>query len=260
MLYFTIPLNGLLMIVLPIALGVTLHRGLGVRGSLFGWGTLTFVASQVVHIPLLIGLTYAFQQQWLPNPPQEWTLPFNAITLGLLAGLCEEVARWLFYRYVITNARTWREALMFGAGHGGIEAILLGVVVFITFAQMYTLQSNPSLINTFPVTAQETARQQLVAYWSQPDFAPLLGALERVFALCLHLAMSALVLQALTRRKVLFLVAAILWHAAVDGIAVFALPTWGPAITEAIIAVSAVAALALISALRPVNTPQPKPV
>src|SRR5688572_30652271 len=117
MLYLTYALNFLLMIALPILLGAFLARRLGVRWSLFGIGAVTFIASQVVHLPLNAGLTALFANQILPNPPLVWKLPFNAIVLGLTAGLCEEIARYVVYRRWIKSARTWREALMFGAGH-----------------------------------------------------------------------------------------------------------------------------------------------
>lgn len=247
------PLNGLLMIAMPIALAIFLQRRLGVRGSLFGAGALTFIASQVLHIPFLSLLTALFAQHVLPAPPSEWALPFNAVVLGLAAGLFEEVARWIAYRYFLRTARTWKEALMFGAGHGGIEAILLGMVVLVTFAAMYTFQTTPGLI---PAGQSAQIQAQLGPYWSQLPLAVFVGAYERVTTLCTHVAMAVLVLQAFTRRNILYLVAAILWHAAVDAIAVYAAPTWGIAVTEAILTVWGVAALLLIVAMRP-RAPEP---
>ncbi|TMC55228.1 MAG: YhfC family intramembrane metalloprotease, partial [Chloroflexi bacterium] len=154
MLYLTLPVNGLLMIAMPIALAIFLHRKMGVRAGL---------ASQVLHIPFLLALTALFTQHWPPAPPAEWMLVFNAIVLGLAAGIFEEVARWVAYRYFLKTTRTWREALMFGTGHGGMEAILLGVVVLVTFAAMYTLQTTPSLI---PDAQRAAIEAQLQDYWS----------------------------------------------------------------------------------------------
>ena len=61
-------------------------------------------------------------------------------------------------------------------------------------------------------------------------------------------------MQALTRRNILWLAAAILWHALTDGLAVFAISSWGVLPTEASIAVLAVIGLGLMFALR-----QPEP-
>jgi len=253
MLYFTYALNFLLMLALPILLGTFLARKLGVSWSLFGVGAVTFIASQVVHLPLNYGLTALFTQHLLPNLPTSWKLPFNAIVLGLTAGLCEETARYLVYRRWIKSARTWREALMFGAGHGGIEALIVGGVAGLAFVNMVVLKNTDPATLSIPANQQALVAQQIAAYWSAPWYVTLLGALERIFALTFHLAMAVVVLQAITKKNVLWLGLAILLHAALDATAVFAVSIWGPYWTEAIVSVFALAGLGLIFGLKPAH-------
>lgn len=105
MLYVIHALNFILMILLPLLLGLLLARRLGTKWSLYAIGAVTFIASQIVHIPLNNGLTALFAQKILPAPPDAWKLPFNMVVLGLTAGLCEEIARYLVYRYWIKSAR-----------------------------------------------------------------------------------------------------------------------------------------------------------
>ena len=81
MLYFLYPLEGFLIIALALGLGLFLHHRLGMPWRLYVVGALTFIASQVVHIPLLVGITALFSQQVLPSPPAQWLLPFNAVLL-----------------------------------------------------------------------------------------------------------------------------------------------------------------------------------
>src|SRR3972149_4519073 len=140
MLYLPYPLDALTMIALPVVVGVLLAQKLGAKWGLFGVGALTFIASQVVHIPLNAGLTALFARGVLPAPPAEWKLLFNATVLGTTAGLSEEIARYAAYRWFIKSARTWRQALMFGAGHGGAEAIILGGLVAATFVTTLSLR------------------------------------------------------------------------------------------------------------------------
>ncbi len=71
MLYLTYPLDAVIMIALPVAVGVLLARTLGAKWGLFGVGALTFIASQVVHVPLNAGLTTLFARGVLPAPPVE---------------------------------------------------------------------------------------------------------------------------------------------------------------------------------------------
>ena len=81
------------MILLPIVLGFWLVRKFKLSWKLFFAGALTFIASQVLHIPFLYGLTALFANGILPSPPAAWNTIFNAVLLGLLAGIFEETAR-----------------------------------------------------------------------------------------------------------------------------------------------------------------------
>ena len=51
-----------------------------------------------------------------------WLYAFYA---GLMAGVFEECGRWLAFKLSLRWSRGPGDALMYGAGHGGIEAILL---------------------------------------------------------------------------------------------------------------------------------------
>lgn len=258
MLYVTYPLNALLMIALPLGLGLFLTRRFGLGWRLFWIGAATFVAAQVVHLPLNIGLTILFRQGWLPQPPAAYQPVFNAVVLGLTAGLTESLARYAAYRFWITSARSWREAVLFGAGHGGIEAIILGGLAALAFIQLATLR-NLDLASAVPAAQLPQVQEQLAAYWGAAWYTSLMGALERVFALCLHLALAVMVLQVFTRRNPLWLFAAIGWHALVDGVTVFSVQTWGITITEALLALFALVSLAILFNLKP-RQPEAAPV
>lgn len=254
MLYATHFLNFALMIVMPILLGVYLARRLGQRWGLYLVGAATFIASQVVHIPLNSGLTALFANKILPAPPAAWRLPFNAVVLGLTAGLCEEIARYMVYRYWIKSARTWREALMFGAGHGGIEAIIFGALAGVAFMNFVVLRSVEAVALPVSADQQALAAKQIAEYWSMPWSVSLLGAVERAFTLCFHLSAAVMVLQAFRRKNLLWLGAAILWHAAVDASAVFVVGTWGVYWAEAVVGAFGAASLAILFVLKPGGT------
>ena len=257
MLYVAYPLDGLLMVGLPLLLGWFLARRLGTKWRLFGVGMATFFLSQVVHLPLLWGLTTLFAQKVLPSPPGPWQLLFNAVVLGLAAGLCEEGARYLVLRYWIESARTWREALMFGAGHGGLEAMILGALVLVTYIAMVALRSTSLAALPLSAAQQAAAAKQIAAYWSLAWPVSLLGAVERVSALCIQLSGAVLVMQAFTRRNLLWLAGAVLWHAVVDGTTVIGLGGGLDVFQiEAVAGAWAVLALVMVFALRP-RQPEP---
>ena len=247
-----------LMLLFPLLLGWWLRRRYGVRWGLFGAGALTFIASQVVHLPLnwALGLLGGGRGVAL------WPLVPLALVAGLSAGVCEEGARWLVLRFFLKRARGWREALQFGAGHGGIEAIIFGLLALWTLVQMIVLRSLDLTASGITGDTADQVRAALAAYWSSPWYLPLLAGLERVFAITFHIAMAVLVMRAFTRRNIGYLVAAIAAHAALDFWAVWAVRTLGTTWTEVGVGVAALAALWLIVRLReapPPPEPAPAP-
>ncbi|MCX7854815.1 MAG: YhfC family intramembrane metalloprotease, partial [Anaerolineae bacterium] len=165
---------------------------------------------------------------------------------------CEEGARYLVLRFWRKEARSWSQGLAFGAGHGGVESILLGLGVLSGLINMLILQRlGPENLGLSGELLEQT-QQQMAAYWATPWYLPLLGGLERVFAITMHIAWTLLVLRAVVRRNLLWLVLAVLAHALVDGLAAglmqsgVALP-----VIEGVVFLLALGALALILALRP---------
>jgi uncharacterized membrane protein YhfC len=257
--YVTYSLNFLLMLATPFMLGAFLARRMGTRWDLFWAGAATFIASQAVHLPLNALLLPAFQRGVAAGLPYTWQQPATAIALGLSAGLCEELARYLALRFWLKDVRTWRPALMFGAGHGGIEAVILGALAALTATNIFMLRNvDPAQLG---VRADQvpTVIAQIDALWRLPWFMPLLGAVERAFTLAIHLGLTILVLQAFTRRNPLWLLAAIGWHTLVDAGVLILLPAWGPVWTEVAIGVAALVSLGFVFALRQSEPELPAP-
>lgn len=250
MLYLTYTLNCLLMFAIPVAAAAAFQRRSGVRWPLFGWGAAAFVGSQAVRLPLLFGLTALFRSGILPHVPEDLAMPFNVVVLSLSAGIFEEGARYIVYRRFIPAARAWKEGVAFGLGHGGVEAILLGVLAGLVVVQMFALRSVD--LATLPLQADQLAalQQQVEGFWTAPWYLALLGAVERVFAICLHVSLALLVLQAFTRRNRAWLFAAMGWHALVNAVGVLLLPVIGPLSVEGVLGFFALISIGVIAGLR----------
>ncbi len=228
-------LNSFLMIALPLGLGVLLAKRLRVEWKLFGIGAFIFIGSQVFHIPFNYWvLSPGIERLGLSTAKGDLQLVVIAVLFGLSAGVFEETARFLAYRFWLKEARNWKSALMFGAGHGGIEAVIFGALALYALIQAFVLR-DADLTLILPPEKIQLAQSQLQTYWALPWHLALMGAVERFGALCIHLGATVLVLQAFTRRNILWLGAAIAWHTLIDAVAVYSIQVWGVYITEGIV-------------------------
>jgi uncharacterized membrane protein YhfC len=258
-------LNGFLMVAMPIGLTIYLTRKFKQGWRLFWIGAATFIISQVLHIPFNALVTPIFNQIGFIALPKGVQNIILSTFLGLSAGLFEEFSRYLMYRWWARDARSWGRGLIAGAGHGGIEAIILGVLVLYGYIQMLIVRGTDISTLVTPDKV-ELANSQIQAFWSTPWYMTMLGALERLFTIPLHLACSLIVLQAFTRKSFWWVGLAILFHALADGVAVFASQNGVPALEiEAIIGVIAVVSVVIIYMVRAPEPsaeviPDPSPV
>lgn len=240
------------MIILPIVFAFYLTRKLSLSWKLVLAGALTFIASQILHIPLVSGLTAYFQSPGAPVIPTAWHPLFNGILLGLLAGIFEETARWVLYKFFLKNAKTWQEGVLVGAGHGGVEAVILGGLGLASVVSMI-LMRNANDLSAFGISADqmELAKQQIAAFWSAPIYMAFLGLVERVFAVTLHLSLSVMVLYSVAYKKPIWFWLALLWHAIVDALAVYLMPSLGALGIEGVVGICAIVSLFILFRMRP---------
>jgi uncharacterized membrane protein YhfC len=139
---------------------------------------------------------------------------------------------------------------MLGAGHGGIEAILLGLLGAFGFASLVLTANSETIMATIPEDQRALITRGLSQIIDAPSYTLILGAVERIFAIAAHLAMSLLVLQVFLRRSILWLFLSIAYHAALNMIAVIAVIRVGAVGAEAALAVFTLFSLFIIFRLR----------
>lgn len=237
------------MIALGVGLGILLTRKWKLGWYVWWIGAAALVVSQVGHIPFNWFLTQLFMRGVLPAPPEEWQLLFNSVVLGLSAGLWEQGANYFAFRFWAREARSWRQAILLGAGHGGIEAMLLGGLSLYGFLQALALR-DPSAYAAMPPEQAALVKQGITAYWSVAWWMPFIAVAERVFAMTMHIAAALLVGQAFMRRQTGWLFLAIGLHALMDGVAAYSGTTRGILVTEGLLGVIAILCLGIIIALR----------
>lgn len=169
---------------------------------------------------------------------------------GFMAGLFEETGRFVAFKTVLRKKRDKDvNALMYGAGHGGFEAVVLvglAMINNIVFSVLINLGQTELLTGSLSgelLTQIETAINQLI---TTPSYQFLLSGVERIIAVALHLSLSVLVwFAAKTRGKAYLYPVAIVLHMLVDGLVVvfsgFGLPT--PALEGILLVMTALVAL-----------------
>jgi len=154
---------------------------------------------------------------------------------GLMAGLFEETGRFVAFKTVLKKRLgNDRNALMYGAGHGGVEAILLLGFAYISNLVM-SLLINAGMADKLTAGLTGDALAQVEStFTTLTATAPwtyLLAVVERAVAVTTHICLSVLVWFAAKKPgKFRLFPLAILLHAALDGITVILaarLPLWG---------------------------------
>ena len=241
-------LNSLLMILTPILLGIFLARKFSLSWRLFIFGGLAFILSQLFHLPLNAILTRV-----TPGLGPDGLIWLQAIVFGFTAAITEELARYSILRNKLKDARSWKSALMYGAGHGGFEAMILGLLAGLTVVNMIALKNTPATLAKVPPEQLDLVKQQITAFWSAPWYMALMGAVERISTLIIQISLAVIVMQVFLRRNKSWLWAAIGWHWLVDAAAVVSASRFSIPLTELIIGVLALTSLMIILYFKPIE-------
>jgi len=221
-LFITYVISLLVMVGLPVLLAFMVTRYFKVSWWVVLAGVLTFLASQAVHYPAVNGINALFNNGTLPVPSDKWVPVVNGVIGGLLAGICEETARWVGFKVLRKKADRYGSALALGVGHGGMESILLAVMG--TGATLFTvLFYNPGaqIANGVSTSQVQNMLYQIELFWTTPWYNGLLPGVERIIALSTQIFLSTLVWKAVVDRSFLWFLLAVLYHAVVDAVAVF---------------------------------------
>ena len=144
---------------------------------------------------------------------------------SLTAGVFEEGARYIAYRYLIED-RDLKAGLMYGVGHGGIESVFIVGVNVLTMGVLLLVNpySLPQLI--------------LASMLMSPAYLPLVGLYERLGSMTLQVGLSVMVLEYFRNRDARYLVGAVALHFLVDFVALATL-RYGWVYPELVITVAA---------------------
>lgn len=229
---------------LLIALGLPLGLGLFFRRRGGRWRAF-FLGAAVFPVFALVLEQRA--HQFILGGPAGGTiaghLGLYALYGGLMAGLFEETGRFAAFQLLRRSGKGGapQDALIYGAGHGGMEAVLLVGLTNISNL-LLSFWLNTGTLEQHMGPLDDGAAQALAAAVAAPPYTYLWGGLERIVAVAIHISLSVLVWRAVERRGSLWLFpAAIALHAGVDACAILAAASMPLAGVELVALVWAVA-------------------
>ncbi|MEO6063377.1 MAG: YhfC family glutamic-type intramembrane protease, partial [Thermoflexales bacterium] len=247
-------LEVLIVVAGAIGLGIFLRRRLPERWSAWFAGGLAFVASQLVRLPLLSAFAAALPLLGI-GPTHTAYLPILISVQLASSGLFEETARYIVMRWLIKRVRDWKSGVMFGAGHGGVEAILViglasvNVIALLAFGDSLLAQTQAAAPAQVPALQAQIEAVRGMQWW-----APVLGVYERVGAVMLHISLSLLVMKAVRgdngRRAWLWWLLAVVFHAGANTVAVGVNQIAGPFAAEGVLTFIAAIAVVIIARVR----------
>lgn len=194
----------LISLVLPLALPIVLSRVYRGEGVWKAWlvGAVGFLVPQMlIRLPVL---TYLGTQAGFVNFAQSHLLVY-ALGLAFTAGLFELSGRYAGAR-VLRKELTFRRAVIMGLGHGGIEAIILVGLSYVSNIAFLVSMMNGALeqqlaamASAGTATSQLAAMRQIMVETGAGMF--LLAGFERVLAMVCHTCMTTVVCYGVARGK-----------------------------------------------------------
>lgn len=227
----------------PVAVLLLTKRKLHTKmaDAAIGAGTFVLFAlvlEQALHMVVLDAAEDIFSENlWL-----------YALYGGLAAGVFEETGRYLAMKYCMKKRLSKESALMYGIGHGGIEAILL--VGFSSISNLITviMINNGEIESAFSVldaAAKEEALQGLSVLWTTPGYQFFLAGVERISAFVLHICLSYLVYRAVKYGRRRYYLGAVGIHFLIDAMTLFLANSISLVLLEAVL-LGAVGVLAMV--------------
>ena len=205
-------------LILPLAFLVFYALRHKKQGIWSAWlvGALGFFVPQIlIRFPILTALsrmegfiTFAQTHPWI-----------YSLSLAFTAGLFEVVGRYAAARCLRKNL-TYRRALAAGLGHGGIEAMMITGLAYVSnlvfLVMLQTGSLDAQIAQAADPTALLTARDTIMnTSW----ILFFLAGFERLRAITCHAAMSMLVCYGVRREKAAPTIFALAMHVGMDSVA-----------------------------------------
>lgn len=200
---------------LPITLFILCRKRLNAARLPALIGALTFTVAVLV----LENAAHSLLRPLTSSPAVQGSVLLTAVYGGLMAALFEEFGRLAAMKLFMKKTLTKENALMYGVGHGGIEAVLTAGILYISnlaTAIMVNTGSIGAALGTLDEAARAATVESLSALCTTDSYLFFMAGVERISAIALHICLSYLVYRALQYGEKRYFFAAMGLHFAVD--------------------------------------------
>ena len=197
----------ILCVAAPVALCILLKRKTAAKLSDMFLGVVIFILfarflEQLLHMAMLS----AFGEKLTGN------LWLSALYGGAAAAVFEEFGRLIAMKYLLDNQLEKENALMYGVGHGGIEALTIGALTCVsnlaTVSMIYGGKLESALAG-LDEAARATTMATVSQLWTLPSYLFYMVGVERLIAFALQICLSYLVYRAVRYHRRGFFLAAV---------------------------------------------------
>ena len=229
--------------VLPVVLGIIVYRKTHAKIVSCFIGAGIFVGFALILERILHAIVFAVTGNAIQN-----NIFLYGLYGGLAAALFEETGRLVAMKFFMKKNLDRENALMYGVGHGGAEAIIIVGLTYVSnlinsfwintgSAQIITSQLDSAIqgttyqqLETFHSVIQEAVYQQLQVLWQTPAYHFYMAGVERLSAIALQICLSVLVYKCVKTGQKKFYAGALILHFLVDFVTVvtagLGMPIW----------------------------------
>lgn len=205
--------GGILAILIPIAALIIFKlKNKDVKLRYFFIGAATFVAFALILEQIL--------HYFMLSTIQNSGVVFYTLYGALCAGIFEETGRFLAFKLFCKNENDPRASIMYGLGHGGVEAVVLVGITLISYAvtaMTVNALGTEALFGALPDEQRWAAEAQIAALTDYDMVSTIVSLGERILAIVLHTSLSVIVFASIKMKGKLWLYpAAIVLHALFD--------------------------------------------
>ena len=184
----------ILCVAAPVALCILLKRKTGAKLSDMLLGAVTFVIfAMFLEQMLHLAMSAVFGEKLTGN------LWLSALYGGAAAAVFEEFGRLVAMKYFLGSQLEKENALMYGVGHGGVEALFVGGLTCVSNLATSAMVNGGKLESALAgldEAARATSMATVSQLWTLPAYLFYMVGVERLIALTLQICLSYLVYRA----------------------------------------------------------------